>query len=239
MNKPRPRPALPPLTGFGSAHRRNRSADTQVRILDAAEQLLAERGIEAASMRAVTALAKANLAAVNYHFGSKEALVVAVFARRLRPVNEERLRLLDAFEAANPGGAPRLDEVLVCFVGPVIRLAHDQQHGGERFMRLLGRALYEPGSYLTQLFKDEMEPVLERFTGVLRRILPGLSDSELFWRMHFAGGAIAYTLAQMHRLALQPDSPPSKRDPEQITRGLVEFIAAGMRGEHVPPPLIG
>ncbi len=209
-----------------------RSTDTQSRILDAAEQLLAERGIEAASMRQVTTLAKANLAAVNYHFGSKEELIVQVYARRLRPVNAERIRLLDELEQRQGGQAPTANEILTCYVAPVIRLIHDQANGGERFMRLLGRALYEPGSYLTPLFKDELEPVLTRFTQALRRVLPELSDEELFWRIHFAGGAMAYTLAQTHRLELISKGACDVNDSEAITKRLVEFIAAGMRGEH-------
>ncbi len=203
-----------------------RSADTRVRILDASESLFADRGIEGTSMRAITSIAKVNLAAVNYHFGSKEGLIVAVYARRLAPVNMERLALLDVVEKK---GAATLEDIMLAYVGPVMRLIHDQERGGEIFMRLLGRALYEPGAYLNQLFREEMEPVLNRFTAALQRCLP-LSAEELFWRMHFAGGALSYTLAQIHRLELMSKGICDAKDVDGVINRLVEFIASGMQG---------
>lgn len=205
-----------------------RSAVTRTRILDAAESLFAHHGFEATSMRALTTTAKVNLAAVNYHFGSKEGLVVAVFARRLGPVNQERLALLDASERRS---RPTLHDVLEAYVSPVLRLIHDQQRGGEIFMRLLGRALYEPGAYLTPLFREEMEPVLNRFTIALQRCLPRLTTEDLLWRLHFAGGAMAYTLAQVHRLDVLSRGVCDPKDVEAVIARLVGFLAAGMQGE--------
>jgi AcrR family transcriptional regulator len=204
-----------------------RSAETRVRILDAAESLFADKGLEATSMRALTTLAKVNLAAVNYHFGSKEGLIVAVFARRLGPVNHERLTLLEALERR---GKPTIESILEAFVAPVLRLIHDRQRGGDTFMRLLGRALYEPGSYLTQLFREEVEPVLNRFTFALQRVMPRLSNEDLFWRMHFGGGALAYTLAQVHRMDMLSKGVCDPNDVDAVTARLVDFIAAGMQG---------
>ena len=80
----------------------NTTHDTRDRLLDTAERLFAERGVDATSLRHITTEAEANLASVNYHFGSKEALFRQIFARRIGPINEERLRLLDACEANNP-----------------------------------------------------------------------------------------------------------------------------------------
>jgi AcrR family transcriptional regulator len=204
-----------------------RSADTRVRILDAAETLFADKGLESTSMRALTTLAQVNLAAVNYHFGSKEGLIVAVYARRLGPVNQERLAQLDALERK---GKATVEEILLAYVAPVMRLIHDQNRGGEIFMRLLGRALYEPGAFLAQLFREEMEPVLNRFTTALQRCLPRLTAEDLFWRMHFGGGAIAYTLAQIHRLELLSKGVVDPKDVDGVIVRLVDFMAAGMHG---------
>ncbi len=204
-----------------------RSADTRARILDAAEVLFADKGFEGASMRSLTTTAKVNLAAINYHFGSKEGLIVAVFARRLGPVNQERLALL---EVAERRGKAKLEDILEAYVAPVLRLIHDQQRGGETFMRLLGRSLYEPGAHLTQLFREEIEPVLSRFTRSLQRSLPNLHSEDLFWRMHFGGGALAYTLAQVHRLELMSKGLCDVTDVDGIIARLVDFLAAGMEG---------
>ncbi|MBA2480263.1 MAG: TetR/AcrR family transcriptional regulator [Planctomycetes bacterium] len=203
-----------------------RSVDTRVRILDAAETMLAERGIEATSMRAITSSARVNLAAVNYHFGSKEGLIIAVYGRRLGPVNQERLAMLDAAERA--AERPTLDAILRSYIAPVMQLIHDPARGGEIFMRLLGRALYEPGDYLGQLFREEMEPMLNRFTIALQSCLPHLTSEELFWRMHFGGGALAYTCAQIHRLELLSKGACNPQDVQGVISRLVDFIAAGM-----------
>jgi AcrR family transcriptional regulator len=204
-----------------------RSADTRARILDAAEGLFADKGFEGASMRALTSTAKVNLAAINYHFGSKEGLIVAVFARRLGPVNQERLAMLDV---ADKRGKANIEDILEAYIAPVMRLIHDQARGGETFMRLLGRSLYEPGVYLTQLFREEVEPVLSRFTLSLQRCLPQLHAEDLFWRMHFGGGALAYTLAQVHRLDLLSKGMVDGQDVDAIIARLVDFLAAGMIG---------
>src|SRR5436305_14013735 len=96
-------------------------AGTRESLMDAAESLFSERGIQAASLRAITEQAKANLAAVHYHFGSKQGLVRAVFSRRLAPLNEERLRRLDLCLAAGGG----VEEVLRAFLAPALAMARD------------------------------------------------------------------------------------------------------------------
>lgn len=201
--------------------RTTRSQETQARILDTAEQLFAERGLEAASMRAITSTAQVNLAAVNYHFGSKEGLMVAVFARRLWPVNQMRLAALTAAEQAAGDQPVPVEAILEAFIGPVIdrSLAPDD---GERFARLFGRACFEPGAFMTSLLKEELEPVLQRFVAVLARAIPGVSREDLQWRLHVAGGTLAISLAQLPR-ANAPDA-------KTLTARLVGFVAPGVRG---------
>ena len=94
--------------------------DTKKSLLDAAEALIAEHGVAGASLRAITTRAGANLAAANYHFGSKKALARAVIARRFGPVNTERLRLLDEAEQASGDDAVDLETLVRAFVGPVV-----------------------------------------------------------------------------------------------------------------------
>src|SRR5512143_118352 len=105
-------------------------AETKDRILDAAERLFAEHGFDATSLRMITAEAGVNLAAVNYHFRSKDALIEAVFSRCIRPLNRERLRLLAAVEEASGGAPPRLEDVIRAFVTPVIRARQDNRGCG-------------------------------------------------------------------------------------------------------------
>src|SRR6476619_3946953 len=102
--------------------------DTRESLLDAAESLFSEHGIQAASLRAITQQAGANLAAVHYHFGSKEGLVRAVFSRRLEPMNSERLRMLDAADLEREDGRS-LEEVLCAFLAPPLRRMRESADG--------------------------------------------------------------------------------------------------------------
>jgi AcrR family transcriptional regulator len=94
--------------------------ETRERILDAAERLFARKGITSTSMRALTAAAGVNLAAVHYHFGSKEALLDAVIERRAEPCNAARNRALDRHLAERAEAAPDVEQVLRAFLEPVV-----------------------------------------------------------------------------------------------------------------------
>ena len=112
--------------------------ETRTRILDAAEELFMQHGFEGTSMRLLTAKAGVNLAAVNYHFGSKDALIEALFRRRLDPMNAERVAALDRLEDFSA------ENIIRAFVRPSLRLIEDAQGGGRNFIRLLGRTYTEP-----------------------------------------------------------------------------------------------
>src|SRR5712691_4942148 len=110
------------------------SADTKTRILDAAEQLFMEHGFEATSLRSLTAAAGANLAAVHYHFGSKEELFQAVLTRRLDPMNAERIELLERVERESTGRPPSCEKILFAMLIPALKLARDEKRGGKNFL---------------------------------------------------------------------------------------------------------
>src|SRR5689334_21048676 len=122
--------------------------DTKTLILDSAEQAFAELGFGAASLRHIIRSAGVNLAAVHYHFGSKEALVEAVFARRIARLTQERLELLDICEAQTHDGELSLEGVLEAFVGPALRMTNAPASGGKAFVRLFGRTIAEPSEHL-------------------------------------------------------------------------------------------
>jgi AcrR family transcriptional regulator len=119
------------------------AGDTKSRILDAAETLFIECGYEAMSLRQITSRAEVNLAAVNYHFGSKESLIHAMLSRRLDRLNQERLKLLDRFDQML-GARLTCEHVLGAMFIPALRLSRDPRAGGKAFLRLLGRAYTDP-----------------------------------------------------------------------------------------------
>ncbi len=202
--------------------------DTKERILDAAEALFADQGFDATSLRAITAQAGVNLAAVNYHFGSKEILVERVLARRLEPLNSERLSLLDRV-LDRPGG-PTLEQVLECFYGPTLRMAAAEDTGSRRFMQMFGRTFTEPGGRLRELFAAQFREVASRFGEALHGCLPGLPRGELAWRMHFMVGALAHTVSSPHALrVIAPSLDVEPLDSDRVLDRLVQFAAAGLR----------
>ncbi|MEZ5402612.1 MAG: TetR/AcrR family transcriptional regulator [Bryobacteraceae bacterium] len=165
---------------------------TRDRILDAAEALFAEQGFDATSIRAITAAAGANLASVNYHFQTKEALIRAVLTRRLDPVNRVRLRLLDqAVAAANP---PSLDAILEAFSRPIFEAAFGTA-ATPAFARVAGRITSEPGDTLRAAALEHLRPVAHRFFQGFALALPHLARHELLWRVHLSIGAMFHILA--------------------------------------------
>jgi AcrR family transcriptional regulator len=198
---------------------------TKDRILDTAERLFARDGFESTSLRAITAEANVNLAAVNYHFQSKEALVQAVVGRRMSPVNARRLALLDAYEA-EAGDAPvPLDKILDAFLRPVVEMVGTH---GKDFVPLIGRLYTEPGEFSVRLFKHQFEYMAERFRPALERTLPDLSRTELSWRLHFAIGAMAHTMAASKLLELMSGGRCDISDVEGTLLHLKAFILAGI-----------
>jgi AcrR family transcriptional regulator len=207
------------------------AASTKGRLIEAAERLYAERGIEATSLRAVTAAAEANLAAVHYHFGSKEALTEAVFSRRIVPLNEERLAALTACQEAAGGQSPPLEEILEALMRPALERSGDPSQ--ENFIRLMGRMYTEPGEGLQELLRRQFEDVLQRFGGALARALPELPPADLHWRLHFTIGAMIHTIADPVRLAEVSGGLCDLKVVETSVKQLVTYAAAGLRA----PPI--
>src|SRR6478736_2657479 len=152
---------------------------TKERILDAAETLFMEHGFEATSLRAITTAAGVNLAAVNYHFGSKEELFQAVLTRRLDPMNQERVDLLTRLEReAAPVPLP-CDRILSAMFVPALKLARDPERGGKDFLRLLGRAYADPAPFIRKFLAAQYAVMIARFKAAFARALPDLPKKEL------------------------------------------------------------
>jgi AcrR family transcriptional regulator len=203
--------------------------ETRTRILDVAEELFMQHGFEATSMRLLTSTARVNLAAVNYHFGSKDALIEALFQRRLDPMNAERVATLDALEQ-QAGGQPLAPEQIIrAFIGASLRMIEDAKGGGRNFIRLLGRTYTEPAKQIRALIGQLYAPAMERFKAAFARALPELPSDELVWRMHFMFGTLSYTLAATDTVQLIAGCKPEDRyDAQLLEARLVEFLAAGL-----------
>ena len=202
---------------------------TKDRLLDAAEALFMEHGFEATSLRAITAAAGVNLAAVNYHFGSKEELFQTVLTRRLDPMNQERVDLLDELErAAAPDPVP-CERILSAMFIPALKLARNPERGGTNFLRLLGRAYADPAPFIRQFLSDQYAVMIARFKAAFARALPDLPKRELSWRLHFIMGALSYTLAGSDVLKLIEELTPDQSvNDERLLQRLAPFLLAGL-----------
>ena len=200
--------------------------DTKQRILDAAERLFAENGIAGTSLRMIIADAGVNLAAIHYHFQNKEVLLDAVLNRRMTPLNEKRLALLDAAEEAAGDGPLDLDAVIHAFVAPTIHYRFDPKNPGiQHFARMMARILAETGGNFPQLAKKNFPVLVQRFQSAFQRAMPGLEQEQIMLRIFFSVGVMAFTLLNFqeeqfgfHRLS-----------PDQLIREMVNYMSSGFR----------
>jgi AcrR family transcriptional regulator len=204
------------------------SKNSKQRILDAAERLFSERGFEGASLRAITGEAGVNLASVNYYFRSKEELIKAVFARRLGPLNQQRLALLDVYETAARDRPPALEDVIEALIGPVLRLGQQSDVEGASLKKLIGMMFHHPGPHIQGLFVEQMREVAIRFVAAFRRALPELPVEELFWRIHFSIGAMALTLVGSPVLGLISGGRCDPSDVDTAIEKIVAYAAGGL-----------
>jgi len=195
---------------------------TKESLLDAAERLFAQHGIARASLRAITQEAGANLAAVNYHFGSKQELVRSVLSRRLGPINEERLREL---ELCAPGD---LTQILRAFILPAMSRIAKEPWGAD-FSRLVWRAFSEPDEEVRDMVFLQFKIVKERFVTALTEALPELDLEDLYWNFHFMVGSMVHTAGLGHLVPMLSEGACPADDISEITERLVRFAAAGMR----------
>ena len=206
------------------------SADTKTRILDAAEQLFMEHGFEATSLRSLTSAANVNLAAVNYHFGSKEELFQAVLTRRLDPMNQERIDLLERLERDSGGRPLSVEKILSSMLIPALRLARDEKRGGKNFLRLLGRAYADPAPFIRHFLSQQYVDMIGRYKEAFLKALPHLTRQELTWRLHFVMGPLSYTLAGTDALKLFAQVASTDKDNDELLlQRLAPFLVAGLK----------
>ena len=197
--------------------------DTRTRILDAAEHLFAERGFRGTSVRAITDLAGANLAAVGYHFGSKAELLAAVARRVIEPINAAQCAGLDRLLARTPD--PPASELVEAFAGPLFdEMPGDE--GGARTSRLIVTIITDPAEEMRNWTGPAEDTVRDRYLAAFGRALPSLSPEELWFRMR---GILA--VVAVDRVEVYNRRTPASLSPvagEAARRWAITFLAAAM-----------
>ncbi|MBF0675959.1 TetR/AcrR family transcriptional regulator [Pseudomonas sp.] len=206
-------------------------SETVERILDAAEQLFAEKGFAETSLRLITSKAGVNLAAVNYHFGSKKALIQAVFSRFLGPFSASLERELDRRQA-KPEHKATLEELLEMLLDQALSVKPRSGNDLSIFMRLLGLAFSQSQGHLRKYLEEVYGKVFRRYMLLVNEAAPKIPPVELFWRIHFMLGATAFSMSGIKALrAMVENDYGVHTSIEQVMRMMVPFLAAGMRAE--------
>lgn len=209
------------------------SGGPKLRLVEAAEKLFAEKGFDVVSVRDITQAVGGNVAAVNYHFGSRDGLVAVVMSRYITPVNEQRLAGLEAAERKWAGKAVPVEEVVDAFVRPLMTQIRESELSERLFYMLVGRIFGSHSNGMPAEIEERFGVLINRFTEVLGRSLPGISEEELMWRLHFVVGAMLYMLTHtLQRVSQGAAGTPSMED--TLARFL-SFAAAGLRDGVVSP----
>lgn len=203
--------------------RRTDEQRTRVRILKAAERLFAQRGFNRVSVRDLAAAARVNVALIGYHFRSKQGLLAEVYRRHCGPMNEERLRGLQA--AMRLPAAARVPAIVEAFIRPALR--HVEVEEGETFIRLRAVLSGENSELLEKLVSENFDQLGSAFIAALCDCLPHLSQDDVCWRFHFMLGTLYYTAAGPHRIHAVSKGRCDPSQIEEVMRELVPFLTSG------------
>ena len=193
---------------------------TRQRLLVVAERLFAERGIGFVSVRDITTEARANTAAISYHFGSKDGLLEAIVVERAAQLGKRRNELLDAIEAAP---RPELRDLVAALVVPIAELAADHEGGGRHWVRVKADLRGKPD--MLALLESAFEPYTRRYLDVLERVTPALDPAVRVARFAVAKEAVELVFANdqlpgwiARQVAFRPD---------RLADIVIDFVTAG------------
>jgi AcrR family transcriptional regulator len=199
------------------------------RLLQAAELVFADKGLEKATLREITRLAEVNLAAVSYYFGSKSDLALAVFDQLSTRLNERRLADLESnlSEAMQAGRPPDLRAILTIFIGPYVETGKS----GRLFARLVMQHRVAPSELTKAIVQRHFDPMAKRFIQGIAQAAPHLDSSELFWRYVFMIGSVVYSVADLgvlDRTTQLSEGKVDTRDERQFREAMINFLVGGM-----------
>src|SRR5215475_13841826 len=204
------------------------SDQTRTAILAAAERLYADRGFGDVTLRDIVAEANVNLAAVNYHFGSKDELIAELFVTRSLALNRERLRELRAAEERG-GGRAKVADILHALVGPSLRGCIGPERDRSTAARFMIRASIESVPPIRRIRNREIDH-LRKFVIALRRALPDRSEAELYWGLHFALAMAQQTVRDSERLTKLSEGKCDLDDVEGVIARVVGVADMALSG---------
>lgn len=200
-------------------------AATKAAVFNAAERLFALHGFQNVSVRDITAEAGVNLASVNYHFGSKDALLFEIFRRRTSELNRERARMLHEANARHDGKPP-VREILEAYFAPPLRWA-DPANDRQISVQFIIRARSEGTAEMREVLQNDVSH-LERFANALMAARPELPKEDVYWRLHFVLGMVHNNrFAEFDRLHHLSGGITREGDVDALLRRMLDFAEAG------------
>jgi len=209
--------------------------DTRERIMATAELLFAADGFDASSLRRITLEAGVNLAAVNYHFGSKDELLREILERRIVPLNERRLAMLQDFREKSAGLPLTIEKIFEAFLVPLFQKAPPAFGTDPVFIKMLGRVISERPELFRKEVKEHFHPIQKIFLQVLRETLPEMPEKDLLWRFQFAVTLMIASVNQRDRIMSASDGICDPDDTEDMVSRLIQFICAGFHEPNFMP----
>jgi AcrR family transcriptional regulator len=206
--------------------RRKNGDETRARIIDVAERLFAENGVDAVSLRQIMTVAGVNISLINYHFGTKEGLLRAIFARRIEPLNRQRLAMLEKAEMADD--PPRLEDLLRAFFLPRLKVSLSTSKSS-RPERLFGRIFSDSSPLTRRIIPEFFDEFQYRFINSLKRTLPDMPDKDIYWRLHFLLCVAIQTPLYYDRIRKLSGGLCNFRDPEELFAELLPILIAALR----------
>jgi AcrR family transcriptional regulator len=203
------------------------------RLLEAATRLFAEHGFDRVSVRDITKACEANIAAVNYHFGSREDLLATVLLQHAAPILEERLARFEVLEKRAGGKSAVLEEVIEAFARPVLAHARKSELPEQLSAKLLGRIFSTEPVLLPEALRGQLSDSIDRFMRLLAKSQPSIQTDELAWRVHFVNGALIHALMLPEWLPRSATAATGVGAGEQLLGRLIRYAASGLR-EGVP-----
>ncbi|MEO0510515.1 MAG: TetR/AcrR family transcriptional regulator [Verrucomicrobiota bacterium] len=202
---------------------------TSSQIVLAAEKLFAEKGFRAMTLRDVTKEARVNLAAVNYHFGSKTNLMRAAIKRHIEPINNERIERLDALVAEHTPEPVPLEGIFDALFRPLFDHATSEDDPNRIFIQIIGRAMTEPASFMRNMHKEFFVELSLRFMAELKRACPELTEQDLQMRFFLSVSTMLGTITEQVRLENISGGELGSKDLDRICNELTAFVVSGFK----------
>ena len=207
----------------GEAH----EAATKAAVFCAAERLFALHGFQNVSVRDITADAGVNLASVNYHFGSKDALLFEIFRRRTAELNRERARMLHEANDRNAGKPPVRDILEALFAPPLKWATPDNDR--RISVQFIIRSRSEGTAEMREALTNDVSH-LARFSDALIAACPDLPRETVYWRLHFCLGMVHNNrFAEFDRLHVLSDGATREGDVDALLKRMLDFAEAGFQ----------